>query len=326
MTLRRTTVLAAAVLAALAAGWWVAGGANLTGSAGRPAQAPSPDTFAAAANLPGARQSPTPGRQLVATSAEADVFLKDDLRFRFEALLLETGEATSPSALKMRLAALLPGHFVAGDRARALALLNRYVNYRVALGDIKEPADASDPHALRVALEARQRLREKHFDSGEYSALFADEEELDRYTLARLEIERNPALTPAQRQTALRQAESGLSETQRTARTESLAHEAVAVQTAAFDSQGASAQDRHVQRREQYGDAAAQQLARLDSEEKDWQTRLNTYADAKKNSASPAQIEQLQRQLFSAEEQLRIEAALVIRQQQQAAAVATPSR
>lgn len=321
MTLRRTTVLAAAVLAALAAGWWFAGSASLTGSAGRPAQAPSPDTFVAMANLPDARQSPTPGQKPAATSAEADVFLKDDLRFRFEALLLEAGKADSPSALKIRLIALLPSHFVASDRAHALALLNRYVDYRVALGNIKEPADASDPRGLRVALEARQRLREMHFDSGEYSALFADEEELDRYTLARLEIERNPALTPAQRQTALRQAESGLSEAQRTARAESLAHEAVAVQTAAFDSQGATAQDRHAQRREQYGDAAAQQLARLDSEEKDWQTRLNAYADARKNGANPAQLEQLQRQLFSAEEQLRIEAALVIRQQQQAAAI-----
>ena len=209
MTLRRTAVLAAAVLAALAAGWWVAGGASLTGSAGQPAQAPSPGTFAATANLPGTRQSLTPGRQPAATSAEADVFLKDDLRFRFEAMLLEAGEATSPSALKMRLAALLSGHFVAGDRARALALLDRYVDYRVALGEIKGPADASDPRGLRVALEARQRLREKHFDSDEYSALFADEEELDRFTLARLEIERNPALTPAQQQAALRQAESG---------------------------------------------------------------------------------------------------------------------
>ena len=317
------------MLAVVAGGWFFAGDARTPdsgGQAGRAALPASPGSGWQTANGPDAALSPALRRQQGAASAAADVFLKNDLRFKFEALLLEAGEAASPAELKRRLAALLPGHFSADDRARALALLERYVDYRVALGEIKGAADATDPRALRAAIEARQRLREKHFDSGEYSALFADEEELDRFTLARLEIERNPALTPVQQQAAVRQAESEMSDAQRTARASSLVHEAVAAQTAAFDSQGASAQDRYAQRREQYGDAAARQLAQFDSEEKDWQARLGNYANARKSGASPAQLEQLQKQGFSAEEQLRLGAALTIRQQQQAATTLPQNR
>ena len=331
MNLRRSTVGAwAAVLVVVAGGWFLAGDTRAPDSFGQAGTADfpaSPGSGWQTADGPDAALSPALRRQQGADSAAADVFLQNDLRFKFEALLLEAGEAASPSELKRRLAALLPGYFSAADRARALALLERYVDYRAALGEVKgAAADARDPRALRAAIEARQRLREKHFDNGEYSALFADEEELDRFTLARLEIERNPALTPAQQQAAVRQAESEMSDAQRTARAASLAHETVAAQTAAFDSQGASAQDRYAQRREQYGDAAARQLAQLDSEEKAWQARLNDYENAAKSNASPAQLEQLQKQWFSAEEQLRIDAALAIRQQRQAATAMAQTR
>jgi lipase chaperone LimK len=323
VTLQRTTLpTAAAVLAlltALTGGWWLAtDGGSAPDSAARPAPAAeSGSTRAAsyAASGPGMPQAHAQQRQPGPADAQADVFLTDDLRFRFEALLLEAGEAASPSALKLRLAALLPRQFIPADRARALALLNRYVDYRVALGSLKAVADAGDPRALRTALEARQQLREQHFDSGEYGALFADEDTLDRFSLARLEIERNGVLTVAQKQAAVRQAESGLSAAQRAGRADSLAHEAVAAQTADFESQHASPQERYAQRRAQHGDDAALQLAQLDTEERDWQTRLDQYASAKASSASPAQLEQLERQLFSANEQLRLEAALTIRQQ-----------
>lgn len=314
---QRAAALVAAAMSVLAAGWWLASG-DAPASATPSAQAASNGTGGAgrsSADTP--VMSPTPAPRQDAAGAQADAFLSDDLRFKFEALLLEAGDAASPSVLKQRMAARLAQHFSAADHARALALLERYVDYRVALGELKAPADAGDPRALRIALEARQRLREKYFDSGELGALFAAEEELDRFTLARLEIERNTALAPAQKQEAVRQAEAELSDAQRSARAGLLAHEALALQTAAFEAQGASPQERYAQRRAQYGDAAASQLALLDSEEKSWQARLEEYATAQKSGASPAQLEQLGQQLFSAEEQLRIEAALAFRQQPQ---------
>jgi lipase chaperone LimK len=246
--------------------------------------------------------------------AGADEFLTRDLRFRVEDLLLEAGEADTPAALKARLAALVSRHFSARDAVRALALAERYVDYRVGLGAIKPPADPGDPRALRSALEARQRIRAKHFSADEYAALFGQEEELDRFTLARLEIERNDALTAAQKAAALRDAERELSEAQRALRAEAMAQVAVAAQTAAFDAARATDHERYAQRRAQYGDAAAAQLAQLDREEKDWQSRLDAYAAGKAANAGADQLQRLREQLFSREEQLRIDAALALRQ------------
>lgn len=243
-----------------------------------------------------------------------DPFLTADLRHQFEEMLLEAGEAGNPAELKQKLAALVARRFPPALATRAMALMERYVDYRVALGRIATPADTSDPRALRAALDARQRVRERYFSPEEYEALFAQEAELDRFTLARLEIERNPDLTPAQKLAAQREAEHELGEGQRLLRANAVAHIAVASQTAAFDAGGVSEQERHAQRRAQYGDSAAQQLAQLDHEERDWQARLSRYAAAQGLKSSPAQLQQLRDQLFTAQEQMRIEGALAARQ------------
>lgn len=309
----RHRAVAAALVAVLGAGGWLALD-EASVLAPEPAQAaPASRHAAASAGLDrSGLQPPTfpePGR----AAPQTDNFLTPDLRFKLEMLLLEAGEADAPAALKQRLTARVAQAFPAAEQERALALLNRYVDYRVALGAVKPPADLGDPRALRAALEARLRLRERYFDSAEQQALFASEEALDRFTLARLEIERNGALTAAQQQAAVRQAESELGEAQRAARSDALAHEAVAAQTAAFDRQGSSAQQRHAQRRSEHGDAAADRLGQLDTEERHWHARLDAYTGARQAHAGPAQLEQLAQQLFSAEERLRVDAALSLR-------------
>ena len=71
--------------------------------------------------------------------------------------------------------------------------------------------------------------------------------------------------------------------------------------------------DRFAQRRAQYGEAAATQLAQNDNEDRDWQARLSSYANAQAEKASPEQLQRLSQQLFSAQEQLRVDAALAAR-------------
>jgi lipase chaperone LimK len=260
------------------------------------------------------------GGALYRPSAEArKAFLASGLRFKLEDLLLEAGEAPTPALLKQQLAALAPRYFCEAELVQAAELLDRYVDYRVALGDIKPPADPGNPEALRVAMDARQLIREKFFRADEYGALFAQEEELDRFTLARLQIERNPDLSAAQKAAAVREAEGDLSESQRAARADAVAHLAVASQSAAFEAAGASEQERYAQRRDQYGDVAAQQLAQLDREERDWQARLDEYAAGKAHN-DPAQLDRMRHQLFTAQEQLRLDAALALRQQARTAA------
>ncbi len=253
-----------------------------------------------------------------AGDAPSDPFLTSELRHTLEEVLFEAsigGSISDPAMLKKRAFTLLARFFPAEYAARAAALIDRYVDYRVALGSIKPPADPGDPRALRVALDARQQVRERHFTGEEYEALFAEDMQLDRYTLARLEIERNSALNTAQKQAALADAEGSLSEAQRAQRRQSIAQVAVAAQTAAFDAKALSDVERFNQRRTSYGEAAATQLAQMDREDRDWQSRLNDYAGAVARKASPGELQQLSQRLFSEQEQLRVDAALALRSQ-----------
>lgn len=302
----------AALVLLVAGGWWVAGapaGQRGPGSTSDPSAAPAPGSAypaAATHKLASARSN---------EAAAGDAFLSRDLRHRLELVLMEAGEVANPVELKQRIAGLVARHFAAADVVRATQLLERYVDYRVALGDLKPPRDRSDPRALRTAIDARRQLRERYFAAEEYQTLFAEEEELDRFTVARLEILRNAELTPAQKETALREAERDLGDVHRAVRREAVQHEVVAAQTAAFDAGNVADHERYQQRRAQFGEAAAQQLAQLDREERDWQARLTQYASAKA-AGNEAALQALRQQLFSAQEQMRIDAALALRELQ----------
>jgi lipase chaperone LimK len=313
MKRRHAALFIAGGLAALAGVLWITDpeSAATTGFAASTGERASAYGSATAEQLIAATATPGPGTSKQARTA----FLAGSLRFKLEDMLLEAGEAATPAALKQQLAALASKYFSAEQMAQALEMVGRYVDYRVALGEIKPPSNPSDPDALRAVLDARQRLREKHFSPDEYAALFAQEEELDRFTLARLEIERNPDLTASQKAAAIRDAERDLSDSQRAARADAVAHVAVAAQSAAFEASGVGEHERYAERRKQYGDAAAQQLAQLDREERDWQVRLDAYAAGKARNEPAAQLNRLRQQLFTPEEQLRIDAALALRQQ-----------
>ena len=309
------TVFAGAICAA--ALWWLTLGDGNTSGGAYAAQSVSTRPGTGLTASAGAGEA----RGLNGTAPASlikDSFLTPELRQTFESMLFEaTGgsDIRDPVLLKKLLEALVPRYFASGLAVRATALLERYVDYRVALSELKPPTDPSDPRALRAALEARQSARQRHFTGEEFEALFAEEARLDRYTLARIEIERNSALTAAQKQAALKETERELSDAQRVQRQEATAHMTVAAQTTALQAAGASDIERFNQRRAQYGDAAATQLAQLDREENDWQARLNHYASAQAKKTSPEQLQQLSQQLFSAQEQLRVEAALAVRQQ-----------
>lgn len=262
------------------------------------------------------------GRGGADAPAADDPLLVDGLRDNLEALLLEaqSESAADPDVLKQRLASLVERHFPAALATRALALAERYVDYRVALGRLTAPKDPTDPAALRDALQARQKARLQYFDGPEHDALFAREAELDRYTLARLEIARNSGLTDAQRHQALRDAESELPAARRAERAAAAEPMIAAAQTAAFDAQNTDERTRHALRSAQYGERAAQAMAQLDREEQHWQQRLEQYRQARAQQGDAAvSVQQLRQQLFSPEEQLRIDAALALRQSQPSA-------
>lgn len=269
-----------------------------------------------AATAPSASGVPqTTARLPVATTTAADPFLTPDLRYQIEAMLLDAGDATTPEELKLRLSQLVRKHFGADLATRALALAERYVDYRVALGTLKAPRP-DDPTALRNSLNARERLRERYFAPEEHEALFARESALDRYTLARLEIQHNTGLTAEEKARALKDAETELPPEQRADRAHAVAHLGAAAQTQDFETRGVDDRTRYQLRSATYGTDAAKALARLDQEERAWNQKLDDYAAAMTQAHDPGQMQALRERLFTPQEQLRLEAALALRQSQ----------
>ncbi|SDE28560.1 Lipase chaperone LimK [Paracidovorax valerianellae] len=248
-------------------------------------------------------------------TASDDPLLTPGLRDTLEALLLAAGEAPEPQRLKQRLEGLVSQFFPPQVATRALALAHRYVDYRVALGRLQAPADLRDPQALRQALAARQTVRRAYFEPDEFQALFAADAEMDQYLLARLEIERSPSLTAEQKQGALQQAEGALGPALQAQRAAAVAHAGVAQQSAAFDAQGTNASTRFTARSAQYGAEAAQRLAQLDAQEQQWQLRLGQYQAAVGSAATETRLAQLRDEIFTPQEQLRLNAALALRAQ-----------
>ena len=302
---------AVAALAGAGALWWFLGGDTSPTDTAPPAtQGQGPAQALARATPP-----PHPLGQGPTTPGAAgnDPLLTPGLRDAIEAMLHDAGEAGSPDALKLRLEALVGQHFAPELTTRALALARRYVDYRVALGQLRPPADPLDPHAMRQALEQRQKLRLQHFDVDEYEALFGQQQLLDQALLARLEIERNTALSAEEKRKALAETEAQLPAPLRAQRSESVAHVGAAQQTAAFNAQRADDATRFAQRSATYGAEAAERLARLDREERDWNARLDQYQQARSAGQDAARLDQLRQTLFTPEEQLRLEGALGLR-------------
>ena len=312
---------AAIVLAAL---WWwatpstpvVGGGLPRAGLTALPLSASGPGTDAVLQEAVNAG--------FKANALPADSFLTDRLQQTFEDMLLEatsSGDITDITRLKQKLAALVPAYFSASLATRALALLERYVDYRQALGQLAAPTDPNDPSAMRSALQARQRIRQRHFAPEEYEALFGQDERLDQFTLARLEVERQTGLSDLQKRAALQTAEQALSPAQRAQRSEAVAHLGVQSQTAAFESAGVRAPERFAQRSAQYGAEAATRLSQLDTDNLQWQNSLDQYAQARAGlgASSPTTeqsqaLVQLRQKLFTPEQQLRVEAGLLVRE------------
>ncbi len=313
-----TVAIALALLVAAVLGWraWRTEASQDTGprsSAALPATgAAAPAGHTASAALTPASAALAAASAASSTTGGADPLLVPGLRNTLEALLFEAGEASDPEALKQRLAQLVGKHFPVELATRALALAERYVDYRVALGALSAPRDPGDPRALRDAVEARQKIRQQHFQDEEYDALFAQEAELDRYTLARLEIARNTQLTQQQRDSALRAAESELAPERLAERAAAMAHMDAAAQTAAFNAQGVGDVQRHAARSAQFGEQAAHALAQLDREDQQWQIRLAELSQVRAAQGEAA-AQALRQQLFTPEELQRVDAALALR-------------
>ena len=268
-------------------------------------QQPLPDSLQGTTAPDGWQQLDAAGN-LLATPA---------LRALFEYYLSALGEEPLPV-----LVARIESALAALDepaRSQAQTILGGYLDYRLALADFDEAgvADAEVGEADRIARKLAEvySLRRQYLAPQVAEAFFADDEGYDQFQLARLRIDSDESLSPAEREAQLQALEANLPADVRAARQEmrrfvdyqqarqALADDPVALQ----------------QYREQtFGAEAAERLAALDARQQDWQRRWQAYRQdlAELTAAGLAapefeqQRQQLRSQYFDAQEQVRVEA------------------
>jgi lipase chaperone LimK len=315
MQKRQIGAVAAGVALAAVAGWWLAAG---------PAPADGP---AAASSAAIDREGAAPAAPLAAVSASdarpgPDAMLNPSLILIFEGALAEA-QATSKATFMAVAPGLLAKHLPAELRARAMGLLERYVDMQEAMQALPPPT-SGDPASLRKTIEARAEVRRKYFAPEEIEGLFGDEIRQDTLMADKMALARNANLTPEEREAAAKRSEEALlTPEQREQRRAFTAQVDVQRQTEAMDARGASPQERFAERSTAYGYEAARALATLDQENRDWNNRLDQYANA-----PPDQQEQLRESLFNERERLRLSGALALRSVRPAPSAAgqTPGR
>ena len=290
--------MAGAAALAILAGWWLVDGQP-------PADAPQTVVATSTASGPG---GVAPAAQPTGDARPApDAMLNPSLILIFESALAEA-QATSKAAFMAMAPSLLAKRLPAELVARAMGLLERYIDMQEAMQALPPP-DTGDPASLRKTIEARAEVRRRYFAPEEIEGLFGDEIRQDTLMADKMALARNANLTPEEREAAAKRSEEALlTPEQREQRRAFTAQVDVQRQTEAMDARGASPQERFAERSAAYGYEAARALATLDQENQDWNSRLDQYA-----SASPEQQAQLRESLFNERERLRLAGALALR-------------
>jgi lipase chaperone LimK len=225
-----------------------------------------------------------------------------------------------PQGFRARLAVRVRKQFSPELTEPAIAFVNRYLNYLESLDAMNLPSSAQDLAALRNVFETRKAIRQAHFSPEEYEVLFARDDRLDRYTIARFEIQADAKLSLAEKTEALNATANELTHEERKERERTQEHLALQRQTETFDKKQTSDEERFAARAREHGEAAAQRLAELDRAQREWDARVAQYENAlnanRNGTLANEALAATRDRLFSEREQLRLEAVLSLRRKQ----------
>ena len=149
------------------------------------------------------------------------------------------------------------------------------------------------------------------------AAFFGEDDRYDDYTLARLHVEQDTSLSPAERAARLSELFAQLPEATQASMRSIRSLQEVERIDAGCRQQGCTPEQWHQQRAAVVGEEAAVRLQALDAQRAAWSARLNAYlaqraailADPSLSEpARQAQIQGLQQAGFTAEERLRLPA------------------
>lgn len=241
------------------------------------------------------------------------------LRQMFEYFLSALGE----ESLQQLVARIGSALAALGEPARsqALATLGAYLDYKLAVSELEQAyGDMTDlgPDEMQRRMAEIHGLRRTWLDAATAEAFFADDEAVDRFQMEKRRIARDGNLTAEEKAAALRKAESSLPEPLREAREETrqFAEYEQVRQQLAGDPRALQAW-----RQEVFGAEAADRLAQLEKEQREWDRRWQVYSVERNrlmSSGLAAQerqeaLDRLRARHFNETERIRAEALDSIR-------------
>lgn len=229
----------------------------------------------------------------------ADKLVVDaELAHLFDYYLAGLGEKPL-EAIRVEIGRELDRRLKPGPAAEARRLLGQYLDYKRALVELERslPKPASLTAGARARLEAMQQLRHRYFSQDESDGLFGASDAYDTDAIARLEINADTSLTPAQRQQKLAALDARLPPALREEREAPTRVVRLEDEVQRRRAQGAGDNEIYQLRAATLSPAAADRLAELDRDEADWQRRIASYQAQRRQlqaRATPATAEELQ--------------------------------
>ena len=240
--------------------------------------------------------------------ANGDLVPTAELRALFEYYLAALGEE-SLGQLVARIKSAL-ADLPEPARSQAGETLARYLDYKLAVGDLEASATTGEPETW---LQQLRDLRRSHLGGATAEAFFAADEAVDRFQLERRRILADASLNDEQRKNLLARAEAALPDGLRQARAQASRFENYHQARAALADDPAALQ---AYRESEFGAEAAEALARVEREQADWDRRWQAYRSAvtqleSAGLAAPereAAIQRLRDEHFQGAEKVRAEA------------------
>ena len=256
--------------------------------------------------------------------------ISNDIRRIFD-YFLSTATEEPLDTIYARINEYLTHHLEQPALNQAKAILAGYIDLKKALYDFEIERSALMTQELENAqlagntenklslleaqLQARNELRAQYLSQEVYEAFYADEQIFDQYTLDRMKVASNQALSENEKQMLLENIDNEAPEALVQARQETQISDTLKNRTAALRKQGASENDIRRLRAEMFGEEAAVRFEALDKERAEWKRRLSQYLAERNEILSSegisiedrqSQIDALRANEFDERERIRV--------------------
>lgn len=278
--------------------------------------------------LPGTLEG-TIMQQALALDEEGNLRVSSDLKRIFD-FFLSTIEEENLDIILKRIEEYLSYSLEEPALGQALDIMNQYVAFKKALFDFEVERsetlqqimaqNGGDKGAMYLALlkeqlAAQKDMRSLHMSPEVHQAFYADEEAYDDYSLARMEVSANNALSEAEKQARYAEIDANAPADIVEARAEAQITDILKAKTETLKQQGASQQEIKQLRTDMLGVEAAERFETLDQERADWNKRIESYLQQRQailengglsQDIKESQIHTLKEKSFDERERIRL--------------------